>query len=273
MNWPLEAALASSSTAMISVSRGPAAVRAVCTTRSTVSATRLVSAPRGRSVSESWHTKRRRVSAWRAEPAWMVVYPFTPDDNVSSSGRASRSRTSPTMATSGAMRRNPATRRRRSMPGRSGRCGRVWSEATLGSAMSTSNTSSATTTRSAGSSSAAQHESSVVLPEPGGPAKTIEARAWTHARRNVARCSERLPRATRSASEVKGVPVNLRMLTSTCPPRLSSPWMMCSRAPSGSWASCRPSAGSSLRCEPEASSRILVSVRTTWASSWKTSSW
>ena len=49
--------------------------------------------------------------------------PFTPDDSVSSSGSASRSRTSPTMATSGAMRRKPATRRRRSIAGRSGRAG------------------------------------------------------------------------------------------------------------------------------------------------------
>jgi len=35
-------------------------------------------------------------------------------------------------------------------------------------------TSSATTTRNEGSSSAAQHESIVVLPDPGGPANTID---------------------------------------------------------------------------------------------------
>ena len=118
---------------------------------------------------------RSRESAWRAEPAWMVVNPFTPDERVSSSGRASRSRTSPTMATSGAMRRKPATSRRRSTAARSGRAGRVCIEATLGSGMSTSKTSSAMTTRRRGSSSAAQHESIVVFPEPGAPAKIDRA--------------------------------------------------------------------------------------------------
>src|SRR5438105_1012085 len=33
--------------------------------------------------------KRNRVSAWRAEPAWIVVRPFTPEDKVSRRGRAS----------------------------------------------------------------------------------------------------------------------------------------------------------------------------------------
>ena len=47
--------------------------------------------------------------------------------------------------------------------------------------MSDSKTSSATTTRSDGSSSAAVHDSSVVLPDPGGPANTIDSRARTHA--------------------------------------------------------------------------------------------
>lgn len=32
---------------------------------------------------------RSRVSAWRADPAWIVVNPFTPDDRVRSSGSAS----------------------------------------------------------------------------------------------------------------------------------------------------------------------------------------
>ena len=47
--------------------------------------------------------------------------------------------------------------------------------------MSVSNTSSATTTRSDGSSSAVVHDSSVVLPDPGGPANTIDSRARTQA--------------------------------------------------------------------------------------------
>ena len=100
----------------------------------------------------------------------MVVKPFTPDESVSNSGRASRSRTSPTIATSGAIRRNPDTNRRRSTAGRSSRAGRVCIDATLGNGTSASNTSSAITTRNEGSSSAAQHDSIVVLPAPGAPA-------------------------------------------------------------------------------------------------------
>ncbi|CAB4934011.1 unannotated protein [freshwater metagenome] len=42
------------------------------------------------------------------------------------------------------------------------------------------------TTRRLGSSSAAQHESNVVLPEPGAPAKTMLRRARTQAVRNMA---------------------------------------------------------------------------------------
>jgi hypothetical protein len=32
---------------------------------------------------------RSRVRAWRAEPAWIVVNPLTPDDTVESKGSAS----------------------------------------------------------------------------------------------------------------------------------------------------------------------------------------
>ena len=94
----------------------PVGPRAQCTTTSMLSLTSVLSAVSGSSLadSDSWQMNRRRVSAWRAEPAWIVVKPFTPDDSVSSSGSASRSRTSPTMATSGAMRRKPATSLRRS---------------------------------------------------------------------------------------------------------------------------------------------------------------
>ncbi len=145
------------------------------------SLTRLLRADIGSSllVSASWQMNRRRVRAWRAEPAWIVVNPLTPDDSVRSSGSASLSRTSPTIATSGAMRRKPATSRRRSTAGRSARAARVCIPATLASGTSASNTSSAITTRLAGSSSAAQHDSSVVLPDPGAPAKTIESPART----------------------------------------------------------------------------------------------
>jgi hypothetical protein len=66
------------------------------------------------------------------------------------------------------MRRNPATSRRRSTSGRSGRAARVCIWATFGTGTSDSNSSSATTTRRPGSSSAVEHDSSVVLPPPGG---------------------------------------------------------------------------------------------------------
>ena len=185
VNCAASAPAARSSTATISVTRGPSGPRAQWTTTSMLSLTSVLSAVSGSSLAESdsWQMKRSRVSAWRAEPAWIVVKPFTPDDSVSSSGSASRSRTSPTIATSGAMRRKPATSWRRSTAGRSGRAGRVCMLATFGSGTSASNTSSATTTRRAGSSSAAQHESSVVLPDPGAPATTIVCRARTHAAR------------------------------------------------------------------------------------------
>ena len=187
VNWWRRPRRSESSTARTSVTRGPSGVlRAV---DDDVDRLADQAVERGRAaarVSASWQTKRSRVSAWRAEPAWIVVKPFTPDDSVSSSGSASRSRTSPTMATSGAMRRNPATSRRRSTSGRSGR-GRACLHAARrsGSGTSASNTSSAMTTRSVRSSSAAQHDSSVVLPEPGAPANTIESCDRTHARRNV----------------------------------------------------------------------------------------
>ena len=111
----------------------------------------------------------------------MVVNPCTPDDKVNINGMASRSRTSPTMATSGAMRRNPATSRRRSTSLRSGRAGRVCMCATFGSGMSVSKTSSATTTRRLGSSSAARQLSNVVLPDP-GCAGNQDRQSATHAR-------------------------------------------------------------------------------------------
>ena len=221
----------------------------------------------------SWATNRSRVRACRAEPEWIVVYPVTPDDSVSSNGSASRSRTSPTIATSGAMRRNPATRRRRSISGRSIRLGRVCMLATLATATSASKTSSAITTRRPGSSSAAQHDNKVVLPDPGDPAKTMLRRARTAARRKDAAAVESEPRSTNSSSRVIATPVNFRMFTIRWPPRLRSPWTMCSLAPSSSWASWRPSVGSSLRCDPDESSSNFVSVRATWSSSWNTSSW
>ena len=240
-----------------------------------LSLTRVLSAARGSSLeeSESWQMKRSRVRAWRAEPAWMVVKPFTPDDKVSRSGRASLSRTSPTIATSGAMRRKPDTSRRRSTAGRSGRAARVCMLATFGNGTSASNTSSATTTRSEGSSSAAQHESSVVFPDPGAPATTMVWSPRTHAARKPAAAADNMSRSTSWSRWWNATPVNFRMLTITCPPRLMSPCTMWRRAPSSSWASCRPSEGSSFRCEPVASSRILVSVRMTCSSSWNTSSW
>ena len=271
----LSARPAKSSTQAMVDTRGPSAVRWQCTTTSTDSLTRLFSAAMGSSLeaSESWQMNRSRARAWRAEPAWMVVNPCTPDDSVSSRGSASRSRTSPTTATSGAMRKNPDTKRRRSTPGRSGRAARVCMLATLASGMSASNTSSATTIRSEGSSSAAQQLNMVVLPEPGAPANTMVRRALTQARRKPAAAGVSMALSTSSSRLRKATPVNLRMLAMTCPPLAMSPWTMCRRAPSSSWASWSPSEGSSLRWAPEARSSTLTRVRTTCSSSWKTSWW
>ena len=144
----------------------------------------------------------------------MVVKPFTPDDSVSSSGSASRSRTSPTMATSGAMRRNPATSRRRSTSGRSGRAGRVCMLATFGSGMSASNTSSAMTTRSAGvelGRAARQHRGLARA----GCAREDDRQPRPHARPQERRrpWSSSMSRSTSWSSARNGTPVNLRMLT------------------------------------------------------------
>jgi len=67
--------------------------------------------------------------------------------------------------------------------------------------MSASNTSSAMTTHRLGSSSAAQHDSRVVLPDPGAPENTMDKRAATHARRNLATVWSSMPRSTSSSRE------------------------------------------------------------------------
>ena len=79
------------------------------------------------------------------------------------------------------------------------------------------------------------------------PANTMVSPARTLAARNAATCELSMSRATSSSSRRNGTPVNLRMLTITWPPRLRSPCTMWRRAPSSSWASWSPSAGSSLR--------------------------
>ena len=145
--------------------------------------------------------------------------------------------------------------------------------ATLATPTSVSKTSSATTTRRDGSISAAQHDSRVVLPDPGAPAKTMDRLARTQALRNRATWWLSMSRATSSSSERNVTPVKRRMLTMGWPPRLMSPWTMCSREPSSSWASCRPSAGSSLRWLDDASSSSFTKVRVRCSASWKTSSW
>lgn len=200
---------------MISVTRGPSSVRWQCTTMSIESDTNALSADMGSSLaaSDSWQMNRSRVSAWRAEPAWMVVKPVTPDDSVNSSGSASLSRTSPTIATSGAMRKKPATSRRRSTAGRSARAGRVCMLATLAIGTSASKTSSAMTTRWDGSISAAQHDSIVVLPEPGAPEKTTVSFARTHAVRKAAVRWSSMSWSTSSSSDRYTTPVNFLMLT------------------------------------------------------------
>ena len=125
VKWVASAPPARSSTIATSVTRGPAGVRAQCTTTSMLSLTSVFSAASGsppRRVGQLAHEPQpgQRLAG---RPGVDGRVPVTPDDRVSSRGSASRSRTSPTIATSGAMRRNPATSRRRSMAGRSARAG------------------------------------------------------------------------------------------------------------------------------------------------------
>ena len=73
------------------------------------------------------------------------------------------------------------------------------------SGTSASNTSSATTTRSDGSSSAAQHDSRVVLPEPGAPGEH-DGQAGPHARPRgtAAACGVSMSRSTSSSRRPEG---------------------------------------------------------------------
>ena len=81
----------------------------------------------------------------------------------------------------------------------------------MGSGTSASNTSSAMTIRRDGSSSAAQHESNVVLPEPGAPAMTMESRRGRSAQETGGPLIERaapdelIERAVRDAGELADV--------------------------------------------------------------------
>ena len=75
MNWVASAPPARSSTSSTSVTRGPHGVRAQWTTTSMLSDTSVFSAASGSppDVSASWQMNRSRVSAWRADAAWIVV--------------------------------------------------------------------------------------------------------------------------------------------------------------------------------------------------------
>jgi hypothetical protein len=249
VNWPWSADEVRSSTPRTDVTTGPSGRRAEWTTTSTASVTSEVSAP----MERLWPCRPagRRIAVVTAPGGRAGVdggEPFTPDERVSRRGSASRSRTSPTMAMSGAMRRKPATSDEVDL-GPVGAAGRVCMLATFATGTSASKTSSAITTRSDGSSSAAQHDRRVVLPAPGRSGEDDREPGLGHRRGGSRRPSRRACRA-RPARErsAKGTPVNLRMFTITCPPRLMSPWTMWRRAPSSSWASWSPSVGSSLRC-------------------------
>lgn len=67
---------------MMSVTRTAPPRRVKCTTTSTASDTKLFNADIGSDApaSVSWHMKRSRVSVWLAEPAWMIVKPYTPEE-------------------------------------------------------------------------------------------------------------------------------------------------------------------------------------------------
>ena len=91
VNATVPAATCKSSTANTSVTRRSGPCLAQWTTRSTASLTSAESAAALSSdpVSASWQTNLRRDRACRADPAWMVVNPWTPDDSVSRRGRDS----------------------------------------------------------------------------------------------------------------------------------------------------------------------------------------
>jgi len=76
----------------------------------------------------------------------------------------------------------------------------------VGQGMSDSKTSSATTSRRDGSSPAVVHDSRVVLPDPGGPANTIDSRARTQAANRSATWAVNMSRSTSSPSDRNGIP-------------------------------------------------------------------
>jgi len=57
----------------------------------TASLTRAVRAEdcRSEAASANWQIKRSRDNAWRADPEWIVVKPWTPEERVSKRGKAS----------------------------------------------------------------------------------------------------------------------------------------------------------------------------------------
>ena len=186
-------------------------------------------------------------------------------------GSPSRSLTSPTIATSGAIRRNPATNRRRSTSLRSGRAGRVCMWATFGRGTSVSKTSSATTTRRLGSSRRPGRKAKWSCPNPEHPQRQRIIRSVHSLAKSEGHRIEHAASIS-SASEWWSTPENLRILTSTG--RLA-PHPMHDLQPGAivELGVLQPLGGIQLPIDRLASSRILVSTLNTWSSSWKTSWW
>ena len=154
VNCAASAPAARSSTATISVIRGPCLPRPQCTTMSTAFGHQAVERRHRKLVgrvgelADEAKTGERLPSRSGVDGGEAL---HAGGLRVRRRGSASRSRTSPTIATSGAIRRNPDTNRRRSTAGRSaGRRARLHPGRRSAKGRPHSKTSSATTTRRVG---------------------------------------------------------------------------------------------------------------------------
>ncbi len=176
------------------------------------------------------------VTASRAELAWIVHIPGSPEFSAISRSRLSSCRTSPTTMRDGRIRSASFTRRRSLISPVPSRLGwRHCIATTSGSGTLSSKTSSQVTTRSPDGIAAVRQLSNVVLPAWVPPATRTLSPDETAASRNVAACAVIVPRPTRSSRWVART-TNLRMFTDQCW-RVMSGIATCRREPSGSIAS------------------------------------
>ncbi len=178
------------------------------------------------------------VTASRAELAWIVHMPGSPELSAMSRSRLSAWRTSPTMIRDGRIRRASLTKRRSGTSPRPSRLDwRHCIDTTSRMGIFSSKTSSHVMTRSRGGMAADRQLSRVVLPACVPPATRMLRPAATAACRKTAASRVRVPRRTRS-SRWSALTTNLRTLTAQCS-RVMSGMTTCNRLPSGSVASTK----------------------------------